>query len=72
MAADKLAQYATDYWCDYVILNDDDVVIGNVEDFGLEEYGRVGTYTVYRNKSSDIWHNYDVDGGVINANFKEE
>ena len=72
MNADKLAQYATDYWCDYVILADDDVIIGDPADYGLEEYGRVGEFTVYKNLASHLWHEYDNDAGFINANFREE
>lgn len=72
MAADKLAEYSTEYWCDYVILAGNDVLVGVPSDFGLEEYGRVGEYTVYKNLASHLWHEYDNDSGIINANFREE
>ena len=69
--ADMLARYATEYQCEYIILDAKDDIVGDVTDYGLEEYGRVNDYIIYKNLSSSVWAD-PTETGYMNALFRDE
>lgn len=62
--ADRLVKSATDYQCDYVIISREEVIDGDVTDYGLKEVGATDNYVVYSNLENAVW--YDV--GLENYN----
>lgn len=52
----ELSDYATDSYCNYVILkNDKKLVGGDPQDFELMKIGETENYDVYRNQRVDFW-----------------
>ena len=59
--ADRLVSLSTGYQCDYVIIGQDDNVIGDVTDYGLREIGRTQNYIVYSNLDNAVWYDVGLD-----------
>ncbi|MBQ0028129.1 MAG: hypothetical protein KBS96_05950 [Lachnospiraceae bacterium] len=55
MPADKLTQYATEYYCNYLILEKDAEVIGDLSDYGVDYMTSTENYDVYRNTNVPFW-----------------
>lgn len=69
--ADSLARYATDYQCDYVIVNNEVPIVGEVGDYGLTIYGSTPNYTVYSNLDNAVWYDPEA-GSFVPAMFRED
>lgn len=55
MPADKLSRYATDYYCNYLIIEKDSIIIGDLADYGVEYMTSTENYDVYRNTKVPLW-----------------
>ena len=56
MNVDKLSEYATEYYCNYVVLDKERILEGGKpEDLGLTRIGSTEHYDVYRNEKVDFF-----------------
>ena len=55
MDAEELAQTATDYYCNYIVLRKDQVMKGKLEEQNIVKIGETTNYCVYRNQKVDFW-----------------
>lgn len=70
MPADKLSMYATDYTCQYLILEKDAEVIGDLKDYGVEYMTSTENYDVYRNTNVDFGAlGPDIDSIIEKGNY---
>lgn len=70
MDAAKLSEYATKYYCNYVIVEKDKKVIGDIEDNNFEYVGETANYIVYHNKLVPFWD--EIEEGVNFYSFIDE
>ncbi len=54
MPADRLSKYANNYLCDYIILDKEKEVIGDITDYNFELYGSTENYLVYKNNNIPV------------------
>ena len=69
MPADKLSQYATDYQCNYIILDKEAEVIGDLTDYGMEYVTSTENYDVYSNSKMPVIYKNSLNN---NAEENEE
>ena len=56
MDVEKLSEYATEYYCNYVILDKERILEGgNPKDHGLTKIGETEHYDIYRNEKVDFF-----------------
>ena len=70
MDAAKLSEYATKYYCNYVIVEKSKKVIGDIEANNFEYVGETANYTVYQNMLVPFWD--DTDEVVNFYSFTDE
>ena len=61
MPADKLTEYSNEYYCNYVIIEKEKGVVGDLTDYNMILIGETTNFEVYKNENVPLWDGIQLD-----------